>query len=120
MLFGYREGFVVMGTMIAAVLPPLLIRWLAGEREAYSGFAALFGALLILLYFNLVYQVQERTEFVRRESNPLIPGIRRVMRNRVFDSARLDMGGTQAREKTGMAGQFPAWIQCVYRPDVPR
>jgi GPH family glycoside/pentoside/hexuronide:cation symporter len=84
LLFGYREGFVVMGTMIAAVLPPVLISWLASEREAYSGFAALFGALLALLYFNLVYQVRERSEFVERESNPLIPGVRRVMRNRVF------------------------------------
>jgi GPH family glycoside/pentoside/hexuronide:cation symporter len=84
LLFGYREGFVVMGTMIAAVMPPLLIRWLGDEREAYSGFAALFGALLVLLYFNLVYQVREREEFVIRKSNPLIPGVRRVMRNRVF------------------------------------
>jgi GPH family glycoside/pentoside/hexuronide:cation symporter len=84
LLFGYREGFVVMGTMIAAILPPVLISWLSNERDAYSGFAALFGALLVLLYFNLVYQVKERSEFVQRESNPLIPGVRRVMRNRVF------------------------------------
>lgn len=83
-LFGYREGFVVVGTLVAATLPPILIGSLGGEREAYTAFAVIFGSLLTLLYFNLVWRVRERPEFMRRKSNPLIPGVRRVMRNRVF------------------------------------
>ena len=83
-LFGIREGFVVAGTLVAAVLPPVLISNMGGEREGYTGFAIIFGALLIILYLNLVVRVKERPSFMKRESNPLIPGIRRVMRNKVF------------------------------------
>jgi GPH family glycoside/pentoside/hexuronide:cation symporter len=83
-LFGIREGFVVFGTLTAAVLPPILINNLGGERAGYSAFAILFGALLTILYLNLVVQVRERPEFATRESNPLVPGVRRVLRNRAF------------------------------------
>ncbi len=83
-LFGIREGFVVAGTLCAAVLPPMLISAFGGERPAYTGFAVIFGSLLTLLYFNLVWRVREREDFVKRTSNPLIPGVRRVMRNGVF------------------------------------
>ena len=84
MLFGIREGFVVAGTLTAAILPPILISILGGERLAYTGFAVLFGCLMSLLYFNLIWRVRERPDFAMRESNPLIPGVRRVMRNQVF------------------------------------
>lgn len=83
-LFGFREGFVVIGTLVAATLPPILISLFGGERPGYAGFAVIFGCLLTLLYLNLVWRVRERPEFMTRESNPLIPGVRRVMRNRVF------------------------------------
>ena len=83
-LFGIREGFVVAGTLTAAVLPPILISVLGGERLAYTGFAVLFGCLMSMLYFNLIWRVQERPDFATRPSNPLIPGVRRVMRNQVF------------------------------------
>jgi GPH family glycoside/pentoside/hexuronide:cation symporter len=84
LLFGWREGFTVAGTMVAAVLPPLLIAALGSVRGGYTGFALVFGVLLVALYWNLVAQVRERPEFAQREPNPLVPGIRRVMRNRVF------------------------------------
>ncbi|MDZ7684331.1 MAG: MFS transporter [Gammaproteobacteria bacterium] len=83
-LFGIREAFVVAGTLVAAVSPPLLIEQFGGERQGYTAFAILFGALLTILYLNLVVQVRERASFMARESNPLIPGVRRVMRNGVF------------------------------------
>jgi len=83
-LFGIREVFTVLGTLVAAILPPVLISTLGGEREAYTGFSVIFGCLLALLYFNLVWRVKERPDFMARPSNPLIPGVRRVMRNRVF------------------------------------
>lgn len=83
-LFGFREGFVVIGTLVAAVLPPVLIGSLGGERQAYTTFAIIFGCLLTVLYLNLVWRVRERPEFMTRPSNPLVPGVRRVMRNRVF------------------------------------
>jgi GPH family glycoside/pentoside/hexuronide:cation symporter len=59
-LFGIREGFVVLGTLVAAVAPPIFIQALGGARAGYAGFAALLGTLLVLLYVNLVVQVKER------------------------------------------------------------
>lgn len=83
-LFGIREAFVVLGTLVAAVAPPIFIQALGGSREGYSGFAALLGVLLVGLYVNLVMQVRERPDFAAREPNPLVPGLRRVFRNRAF------------------------------------
>jgi len=83
-LFGIREGFVIVGTLVAAITPPILISMMGDKRDAYQIFAIIFGALLVILYLNLVVRVKERQEFMERESNPLIPGVRRVMRNHVF------------------------------------
>ena len=83
-LFGIREGFVVGGTLVAAVLPPVLISQMGNSRDASTAFAIIFGSLLVILYLNLVVKVKERQSFMERESNPLIPGVRRVMRNSVF------------------------------------
>jgi GPH family glycoside/pentoside/hexuronide:cation symporter len=82
-LFGIQEMCSVAGTLVAAVLPGLFVGWL-GARAGYSAFAAVFGALLIALYANLVLRIRERRDFVERPPNPLVPGMRRVMRNRVF------------------------------------
>jgi len=81
-LFGLSESFTVGGTMVAAALPGLFVASL-GDRRGYLAFAVLFAVLLTLLYWNLVVQVRERPDFVR-PPNPLVPGVRRVMRNRVF------------------------------------
>ncbi len=83
-LFGWRAPFIVGGTMVAAMVPPLLIGALGGMRAGYTAFAVIFGVLLTLLYVNLAIQVKERRDFVEREPNPLVPGVRRVMRNRAF------------------------------------
>jgi GPH family glycoside/pentoside/hexuronide:cation symporter len=83
-LFGWRAPFIVGGTMVAATLPPFLIAALGGPRAGYFAFALIFGVLLTVLYANLVVQVRERRDFVERVPNPLVPGVRRVMRNRPF------------------------------------
>jgi GPH family glycoside/pentoside/hexuronide:cation symporter len=84
MLFGIREAFVVLGTLAAAVAPPLFIQAMGGAREGYSGFAALLAVLLAALYVNLVLQIRERPDFGARAPNPLVPGLRRVFRNKAF------------------------------------
>ncbi len=83
-LFGWRAPFLVGGTMVASTLPPLLIGMLGGARAGYIAFAVIFGILLTALYVNLVVQVRERRDFSERDRNPLVPGVRRVMRNRAF------------------------------------
>lgn len=82
-LFGWEQGFSVAGTMVAAAIPGVLAARL-GERAGYFWFAVGFGSLLALLYWNLVWRVRERPDFANRVPNPLVPGVRRVLRNRVF------------------------------------
>lgn len=84
-LYGVQEAFTVCGTMVAAALPGLLESQLGlDKRTALMVFAAIFGTLLTLLYWNLVARVPERPDFANRAPNALVPGLRRVMRNRVF------------------------------------
>lgn len=82
-LFGWEQGFSVAGTMVAAAIPGVLAARM-GARDAYFYFALGFGSLLALLYWNLVWRVRERSDFANRAPNPLVPGVRRVLRNRVF------------------------------------
>ena len=83
-LFAWMEGFTLLGTMLGSALPALVLIPLLGDRDAYTAFALLFGGLLTLLYFWQCYRVKERPDFYQREPNPLVPGVRRVMRNRPF------------------------------------
>jgi GPH family glycoside/pentoside/hexuronide:cation symporter len=84
-LFGWREGFAILGTMVAAVVPAVLAELLSGARESFFVMAVLYAALLCALYGLLVLRVRERPDFAARESNPLVPGVRRALRNRPFN-----------------------------------
>lgn len=116
-LFVVREAFVVLGTLVAAVLPAVLVGSL-GERSAYMWFAILFGVLLTLLYLNLAARVKERPDFVNRTPNPLVPGVRHVMRNRAF---RLLLCVYVIGATTGaIPGMMvPYFTKYVLRPDDP-
>jgi GPH family glycoside/pentoside/hexuronide:cation symporter len=83
-LFSVREGFALLGTLVAAVVPGILIAQTGDERSAYAQMALTYAALMIALYWLLVLRVRERPDFVARESNPLVPGVRRSLRNRPF------------------------------------
>ena len=83
-LFSWREGFALVGTLVAAVVPGILINVLGDERRAFADMAIAYGALMVTLYWLLVWRVRERPDFVRRKSNPLVPGVRRSLRNRPF------------------------------------
>ncbi len=83
-LFAWMEGFTLLGTMCAAALPGLVLIPMLGERKAYLAFAVIFGSLLTVLYFWQCYRIKERPDYYQQAKNPLIPGVRRVMRNRPF------------------------------------
>jgi len=83
-LFSVREGFALLGTLVAAVVPGILIKQMADERRAFASMALAYGALMVALYWLLVVRVRERPDFVSRKSNPLVPGVRRSLRNRPF------------------------------------
>ncbi len=84
-LFAWRESFTILGTIIAAAAPGIMMK--VGhltERQVFFRLGIFFGILLSVLYGLLVLNVKERPDFVARESNPLVPGVRRALRNRPF------------------------------------
>jgi GPH family glycoside/pentoside/hexuronide:cation symporter len=83
-LFGVREGFTILGTIVAAVAPGILIAQGMTERGAFATLGVVFALLLIVLMGILVVRVHERPDFVAREPNPFVPGVRRALRNRPF------------------------------------
>jgi GPH family glycoside/pentoside/hexuronide:cation symporter len=83
-LFSVREGFALFGTLVAAVVPGVLIPMMGDERRAFAYMSISYAALMIGLYWLLVLRVRERPDFVTRKSNPLVPGVRRALRNRPF------------------------------------
>lgn len=117
-LFGWMEGFSVLGTMFAAAAPALLIAILGSDRRAYSALAIAMGLLLVMLYALLCARIQERPDFYTRESNPLVPGVRRVMRNRPF---RVLLGCYLAASITGAIPglMMPYFTKYVLRPEDP-
>ncbi len=83
-IFGWREGFMIVGTLLAAVVPSVVESATGDARTSFAGFAIVTALLLVVLYWNLVRVVPERPSYVAREHNPLVPGIRRSLRNPVF------------------------------------
>jgi len=117
-LFGWMEGFSVLGTMFAAAAPALLITALGSDRRAYTAMAVAMGALLVLLYGILCARIRERPDFYQRESNPLVPGVRRVMRNHPF---RVLLACYLAASITGAIPglMMPYFTKYVLQPENP-
>ncbi len=81
-LFAVMEGFSVLGTMCGAAVPYLFFQLYGGQRAGLTAFAITFGTILVVLYAWQCYRIQERPDFYQRRPNPLVPGVRRVLRNR--------------------------------------
>ncbi|MGA9721282.1 MAG: MFS transporter [Candidatus Binatus sp.] len=84
-LFAWRESFTILGTIVAAGAPGVMIQaFHMAPRQVFFRLGIFFGVLLAVLYTLLVLTIKERPDFVARESNPLVPGVRRALRNRPF------------------------------------
>jgi len=83
-LFAWRESFTILGTIVAAAAPGVLRSMHLNDRQVYFRLGIFFGVLVAVLYTLLVVTIKERPDFVERESNPLVPGVRRALRNRPF------------------------------------
>src|SRR5258708_7387206 len=84
-LFAWRESFTILGTIVAAAAPGVMMQTLhLNERQVFFRLGIFFGLTLTVLYSLLVLTVKERPDFAARESNPLVPGVRRALRNRPF------------------------------------
>jgi GPH family glycoside/pentoside/hexuronide:cation symporter len=119
-LFGVQSAFIALGTIIASVLPSFMQQGLGmdDERRVYFLMASFYAVLLVALYALLLIRVPERPEFARRESNPLIPGIRRALRNRPF-VILLSAGVVNAIPAAIPAILLPFFVIYVIQPEAP-
>jgi GPH family glycoside/pentoside/hexuronide:cation symporter len=117
-LFAWMEGFTLLGTMLAAALPGLVLIPAFGYREGFRVFALIFGIALTVLYFWQCYRIKERRDFYTRKPNPLVPGVRRVMRNRPF---RILLGSYVVGSVTGAIPglMMPFFTKYVLKPENP-
>lgn len=115
-LFGYREGFAILGTVIAAAAPGTLMSAVGmSEREAFRDLGLVFALLLAFSSLLLAVRVRERPEFASRTSNPFVPGVRRALRNQPF---RVLLGTYMIGSVAGaIPGTFmPFFNEYVIRP----
>jgi GPH family glycoside/pentoside/hexuronide:cation symporter len=106
-LFAWRMAFVIAGTLIASAAPGVLASMGVGDpREQMRIIALVFGSVLILLYGLLVASVGEREGAAAHTENPLVPGVRRALRNRPFRILFL----------TFVVGSLPAAIPALMVP----
>jgi GPH family glycoside/pentoside/hexuronide:cation symporter len=85
-LFAWRMAFIIVGTLIASAAPGVLAGMgVADPRMQMRIIAFAFGGALVALFGLLVATVGERGDLSGgRVSNPLVPGVRRALRNRPF------------------------------------
>ena len=84
-LFAWRMAFIIAGTVIASIAPAVLAgAGVADPRRQMHLIALAFGAALIVLFGLLVATAHERRDAGTRATNPLVPGVRRALRNRPF------------------------------------
>ena len=85
-LFGYRSLFVSLGMLIAAVFPTFLkdAVGIESQREIFVIMARLYAAVMVTLIGIMLWKLQENPDFAKRQSNPLVPGVRRALRNQPF------------------------------------
>src|SRR6202043_1794605 len=84
-LFAIREAFTILGTIVAAGAPGIMeVAFHMTERRVFFWLGISFAITLVALYWLLALKIKEREDFVARESNPLVPGVRRALRNRPF------------------------------------
>lgn len=84
-LFGAIAGFVAVGAIVGAVMPNLLAALGVNDERAKMTWQSVIyvGAYLAVNGWFLA-RVRERPEYVGRGHVPLVPGVRRMLRNRPF------------------------------------
>ncbi len=120
-LFAWRESFTILGTIVAAGAPGVMMAALhLNQRQVYFRLGIFFGILVAVLYTLLVVTIKERPDFVARESNPLVPGVRRALRNRPFAIllASYAVGSIAGAIPATMMPFFNAYVINPPNPDV--
>ncbi len=118
-LFAWRTMFMLVGQALAGVLYTVLPPLVGGERAGFVVTGTIYAGLLISLMAILVVRVRERPDFVERESNPLVPGVRRALRNRPFRILLFSycVGNITAAVPATLAPFFIAYVLLPENPE---
>ena len=91
-LFAWRDGISLVGQAFAAASPAIFIAAIKAqgteqaeaERITFLWFSVGMSVLLVISYYWMCWRVPENPAFSARKPNPLVPGVRRVLRNHPF------------------------------------
>ena len=91
-LFAWRDGISLVGQAFASASPAIVIVWVKSqgmgqaeaERAVFLWFALGMSVLLVMSYVWMCWRIPENPAFSARKPNPLVPGVRRVLRNQPF------------------------------------
>ena len=91
-LFAWRDGLSLAGQLFASVSPAFLMSYLqtqghdqaSSERTVLMWLAVSMSLMLVISYYWMCLRIQENPEFSARAPNPIVPGVRHVLRNRPF------------------------------------
>lgn len=87
-LFAYRDGFLIIGTLLAAATPLLIdaameaLGKIPTERDRFSIMAFLFAPMIILFSLYCIYRIKETV--IINKKNDLLDGVSAVLKNRPF------------------------------------
>ncbi len=117
-LFGMQSFFTVLGLLIGSIVPNTLQSGFGLDpRSAYNTLGLIYGCLMIVFGLFL-FKVKEKAEFVSRESNPLVAGVRRAFRNKPF--CILVIVGIMSFVPSAITGVvMPYYVHYVIRPENP-
>ena len=91
-LFAWRDGISLVGQAFASASPAIVIAWIKSqgmgqaeaERTVFLWFAVGMSVLLVISYYWMCWRIPENPAFSAKKPNPLVPGVRRVLRNQPF------------------------------------
>ena len=91
-LFAWRDGISLLGQAFAAASPAIFIAAIKAqgteqaeaERIVFLWFAVGMSVLLVISYYWMCWRIPENPAFSARKPNPLVPGVRRALRNHPF------------------------------------
>lgn len=84
-LFGMIALFLAMGLIGGAIMPGFLEGFgIADPRDRMTTVAVLLLIGYVLTNWWFLYEIKERPDFLRRGTNPFVPGVRRAFRSRPF------------------------------------
>lgn len=84
-LFATISGFVAIGTVAGAVMPNVLGAFgIEDERSRMSWQSVLYVGAYLAANAWFLWHIRERPEFAERGHVPLVPGVRRALRNKPF------------------------------------